>query len=94
MMWSRIAVLCLAGALAACAEPSPDAAAQFGSTAGTPFMIAFKVPVCVITVLLSAPLVGASGLAEPTPDTLAVRNGLAEGMAQNCGPPYTLTATR
>jgi hypothetical protein len=91
MMWSRIAVLGLAGALGACADHPADNAAIFGSAAGTPFMLAFKLPVCVVTVALAAPLVGASGLAEPTPDTLAVRNGLAQGMAENCGPPYTLT---
>ncbi len=95
-MRGTIGALFLAGALAACAgaQSPPDGGTGFAAIVGTPFLLAFKLPVCVATVALAAPLVGASGLAAPTPDTLAVRHGLDEGMAQNCGPPYTLTAAQ
>ena len=52
-------------------------------------LIAFKIPVCAATIVLAAPLAGATGLA-PTEQAQRIRYDLDEGLVQNCGPPYVL----
>jgi len=75
---------------AGCANPAPpDPQQSTISALGTPFLIAFKIPVCAATVALAAPLAGATGLA-PTYDSHVIRAELDEGVRQNCGPPYVL----
>jgi hypothetical protein len=82
------AVLVLAAA--GCASPPPPDPQQSAiSAVGTPFLIAFKIPVCVVSVALAAPLAGATGLA-PSPESSAIRADLDQGLRQNCGPPYVL----
>jgi hypothetical protein len=93
MRWEKIGALILAGALGACAQGAPAGDTGFGATFGTPFLLALKAPLCIATVALSAPLVGASGFA-PTPQSQAIREDLDAGMAANCGPPYVFTAQR
>lgn len=60
------------------------------SVVGTPFVIAFKIPVCAATIAVAGPLAGASALT-PGPDGRDFREALGEGIAANCGPPYVLT---
>jgi hypothetical protein len=69
---------------------APGAGATFLSIIGTPFLLAFKIPVCVASAVVAAPLAGASALAG---EESARYTGqiLANGLAQNCGPPYVLT---
>lgn len=95
MMGSKIGALILAGALAGCAgaEAPPESGTGMAAVFGTPFLLALKAPFCVATVALSAPLVGASEFA-PTAQSEGIRQGLDQGMAQNCGPPYVITAAR
>jgi len=78
--------------LAACAGPSgqqPGAGDTLVSIVGTPFLIAFKIPVCVLSLVVAAPVAGASAL---TPgDGHELREALGAGIQQNCGPPYVVT---
>lgn len=55
---------------------------------GTPFLVAFKVPVCVATVAVAGPLAGLFALADPP--IRAGQRALAEGVSKNCGPPYAV----
>ena len=77
-------------AAAGCASPPPAPPQSTIGALGTPFFIALKIPVCAITVALSAPLAGAAGLS-PTPNAWAIRADLDDSVRQNCGPPYVLT---
>ena len=92
----RIGIVALFGAclLSACASsnggPPPGTVA---SAVGTPFYIAFKIPVCAATVVLGGAAAGAQGLA-PTSDNYAahdIRPAVDQGLRENCGPPYLLT---
>ncbi len=84
-------------ALAGCASPpASDAVApppSPGRTAlsiiGTPFLIALKIPVCVATAALAAPLAGAAQLARTTQGA-QVNDALSDGLEMNCGPPYVV----
>lgn len=85
----------LALALTGCAsspEP-PRGNGTFISVIGTPFLIAFKIPTCVASILLAAPIAGASQLGDPGEDFYepGLRRDLDDGLIQNCGPPYVLT---
>jgi hypothetical protein len=82
----------LAASLAGCASgpAAPDPRQTFVSVVGTPFLIAFKIPVCAASVALAAPLGGATGLA-PTAEAWEIRRDLDRGLTQNCGPPYVLS---
>jgi hypothetical protein len=80
--------------VAACAEtrssqPSP----RFVDAVGTPWLIAFKIPVCAASIVLAGPLAAAATLAvRGTDANLAeadVPRALDDGLAQNCGPPWT-----
>jgi hypothetical protein len=54
-------------------------------------MLAFKVPVCVVSVTLAAPIAGLSALTPPTSDSIGLREDLERGTEENCGPPYVVT---
>jgi hypothetical protein len=58
---------------------------------GEPFLIAAKIPVCALTLVAAGPL-GATAALVPPDDTLGqeTRQGLADGIDQNCGPPYAV----
>jgi hypothetical protein len=93
-MRSKVAATLLASALVGCAA-SPEAPRQqasFISVVGTPFLIAFKIPTCVASIAIAAPLAGASQLAESTSviDEYSLRRDLDEGLVHNCGPPYAV----
>ncbi len=94
-MRSNTVAAILALVLAGCAnspEP-PKGNGTFISVIGTPFLIAFKIPTCVASIVIAAPIAGASQLAsrgdifyEPE-----LRRDLEDGLIQNCGPPYVVT---
>ena len=94
-MKSKVAVALLTVALIGCAA-GPEAPRQqpsFISVVGTPFLIALKIPVCVASIAIAAPLAGASQLAESTSviDEYSLRRDLDEGLVHNCGPPYAVS---
>jgi hypothetical protein len=80
--------------LCACTTQStdPETAHNFVSVVGTPFLLAFKIPVCAATVALAAPGAALAAMAEPSPNIAQppLRPTLDEGIAENCGPPYAL----
>ena len=84
-----------AAALGGCAAtPSNNGNQVTGGTValaavGTPFLIAAKIPLCAITLVTAGP-VGATAELVPPDDTLGadVRQGLADSIDENCGPPY------
>jgi hypothetical protein len=81
----------LALALAGCANAPPQTP---GSTAlsviGTPFLLAFKIPVCIVSAAIAAPLAGAAELAR-TSQAFYLEQSLGEGLESNCGPPYVVS---
>jgi hypothetical protein len=94
----RIALaLGLALGLAACAAAPSDDAALAPPTPGdvalevigTPFLLAFKLPVCVVSAAIAAPLAGIAELAR-TDMAGRMENSLADGLERNCGPPYVV----
>ena len=72
----------------------PSPAARAGETVvslvGTPFLLAFKIPVCAATVAIAGPLAAAFALTDGSNARNAQRV-LGEGIASNCGPPYVFT---
>jgi len=94
-MRSAMAAAILALALAGCAtSPGPPRGnGTFVDVIGTPLLIALKIPTCVASIVIAAPIAGASRLADPGdifygPD---LRRDLDDGLIQNCGPPYVVT---
>lgn len=87
MKMQTIAALLVLSAAGCASPPPPDPQQSTISALGTPFLIAFKIPVCAVTVALAAPLAGATGLT-PTYDSHVIRAELDESVRQNCGPPY------
>ena len=96
----RAVAILLAGLLAACAASPPGdmppaeggAGATFLSVIGTPFLIAFKIPVCAATLAIAAPVAGVAQIAGPgSGDGTDLKAALVDGVAQNCGPPYYVT---
>jgi len=90
--------LMLAAALPGCAstwhDPDNQSSGSSGNTflavVGTPFLIAFKIPFCVASVVVAAPLAGVTGLS-PDPDSRETQQALGDGVAQNCGAPWVLS---
>jgi len=99
-MWNRALAILLFLSLAACAAAPREADApprradaggdKFLAILGTPFLIALKIPVCVVSIAVAAPLAGASAFGGEG-SARATRRVLGEGIEQNCGPPYVLT---
>jgi hypothetical protein len=92
-MHVRFAVALFAGLVAGCATPPPSTGGSgpFVSAVGTPFLAAFKIPTCAITVALGAPAAGFAGLmGEPEyPGALLdkhqVFRDIDNGLNHNCG---------
>jgi hypothetical protein len=92
-------IVLFASVLAGCAsEPAGDAhgssdAGNPGKTAvsviGTPFLLAFKIPVCIATAVIAGPIAGAAALTS-NDGGAGVQRVLGEGLDANCGPPYVL----
>ena len=81
----------LRGARGTAATPA-DGGASALAAFGTPFLIVAKVPVCIVTIAIAAPVGAVSELSDPaTPFGHELRQGLGDGIAQNCGPPYVVT---
>jgi len=74
------------------AAGAPSAESTVLSAIGTPFLIAFKIPLCVATVLVVGPASGASAVIPPedNPQQGIARQVLADGLKDNCGPPYVV----
>jgi len=68
--------------------PQPTTSSVVLSVLATPFLIATKIPVCTATLIVAAPVAGAS---ETVASGAMARRILADGVASNCGPPYLLT---
>ncbi len=69
-----------------------DGGATALATFGTPFLIVAKIPVCIATVAMAAPVGALSELSDPeTPFGHELRQDLSDGIAQNCGPPYMVS---
>jgi len=91
-MVARLEWVVLAATLTACAAPSSRD--QVVDAVGTPFYLAFKIPVCAATLVVAAPLAGIAGLADPSPNAAAhdPKPDLDHGIRKNCGGPYVLTS--
>jgi hypothetical protein len=75
----------------AAAPARPAAGPSFLSIVGTPFLIAFKIPVCAATIAVSAPLAGLSALtSNAETEGRDMRRQLAYGINENCGPPWVV----
>ncbi len=102
-----LAMAMIAGALAGCAAPPPPGPTagqnaqpvvqpgggdQVLAAIGTPFLIVAKVPVCILTLVVAAPAGAVSSITDPD-NSLGheLRQGLSDGIAQNCGPPYIVS---
>jgi len=55
---------------------------------GTPLLIAFKIPACVVTLGAAAPAAGAATLASQNDRERTLQRALEDGIRNNCGPPY------
>lgn len=91
-IWNAVMVLSLAIGGCTPVPTTPAGNGDFVSTVGTPFYIAFKIPVCAATIAIAAPIAGVAGLAGPSGNAAAhdVRRDLDDGLTRNCGPPYLL----
>lgn len=95
MRIKHLAVASLSLGLAACSNGPPvsdGAAGGVVSAIGTPFLLAFKIPLCAVTLAVAGPSAGAlelTGYERPT--NLALRHDLDDSVRQNCGVPYVVT---
>jgi len=55
---------------------------------GTPFLWAFRLPVCVASAAIGAPVAGAYALSPP--DRQATEEQIGADLDANCGPPYVM----
>jgi len=85
----------LAFALGACTAPpqgtatQPDTGAVLLAAVGEPFLIVGKIPVCALTLVAAGPIGAAAQLTDPaSPLGHDVKQGLADGIDENCGPPF------
>jgi hypothetical protein len=91
----------LAAALGGCAASAqggpnaaarPDGGAAVLTAVGTPFLLIAKLPVCIVTIAIAAPVAAVSTLSDPdTPFGHELRGGLGDGISSNCGPPFAVT---
>jgi hypothetical protein len=82
--------LILALALTDCAgTPPPSPGETALSVIGTPFLLALKIPVCIVSAAIAAPLAGAAELAN-TYQAASLEEALGDGLESNCGPPYVV----
>lgn len=72
------------------AQPAPGS--PLLEIIGTPFLIALKIPVCVLTIVVAAPVAGLSELSgSGDEDGRDMRRQLGNGIDRNCGPPYVVS---
>jgi hypothetical protein len=91
-MRKLLSITLVALALSACQQGDPNGGRVFLSVVGTPFLIAFKIPVCAATIAVAAPVAGVSAISGPdTPSGIDLRNNLGDGLGSNCGPPYVVS---
>jgi len=93
--------LVLALALAGCVNQPPPSQAGApppppppGRTAvsiiGTPFLIAFKIPVCIVSAAMAGAMTGVAGALRSDGGPASLEQSLGEGVEKNCGPPWAL----
>ncbi len=85
--------LALAVVLAGCAgDHASSGRTSFGdvvvAAVATPILLAIKIPVCATTVAIAAPVAGVGTLSPNRREW--VQRELADGVDQNCGPPYAV----
>ena len=99
-MRMRIAACLMSVALCSCAEP-PRSDTQLGAVPGpqplvaaigTPFLIAFRIPVCAATLLITGPIAAGSEMVPGQDDInrIVARQYLNDNLSANCGPPYVV----
>jgi hypothetical protein len=83
----------VAGPSGAAPQPAPsDGGDAVLAAFGTPFLIIGKIPVCIVTVAIAAPLGAVSEVSDPATEFgHELRQGLSDGIQSNCGPPYVVT---
>ena len=95
---TRYLLLGILAGLAACTvgpdgrlpgEPPPNGGNVAASAVGTPFLVAFKVPLCLATLAVAAPGAAIAGLA-PSVDGREAQLALGDGVNANCGPPWAV----
>ncbi len=95
MRMKHLAAILLSLALAGCSNGPPvndGAAGGVVSAIGTPFLLAFKIPLCAVTVAVAGPSAGALELAGyERPTNLDLRHDLDDSVRRNCGVPYVVT---
>lgn len=93
----RTLLAAAAAALAACAQTPeaanpPDGGAVALAAVGTPFLVVAKIPLCALTLVAAGPVGALSAIGDPdTAFGRDVRQGLADGIDNNCGPPFAVT---
>ncbi len=90
-----LAGLLLLGGCAAAQDPAskqPEGGGAALTAVATPFLYVAKLPVCVLTLVVAGPVGALAQLSDPeNKDGYGVRQGLADGIGENCGPPYVVT---
>src|ERR1700733_3386034 len=89
--WLLVAALgaCVAAPDQSRTAPPPDGGGAALSVVGTPFLIAFKIPVCIVPLAIAGPVGAVASLTDRnSPLGGEGRDGLSDGITQNCGPPY------
>jgi hypothetical protein len=71
-------------------QPS-SASSSLLSVIATPFLIAIKIPTCILTLGMAAPLAGISEIAGQNAGTRDMKKQLSYGVDQNCGPPWAVS---
>jgi hypothetical protein len=91
----RAAAALMAFALVACAEQpqgataQPDTGAAILAAVSEPFLIVAKIPVCAATLVVAGPVGATAQLTDPaSPLGHDVKQGLVDGINENCGPPF------
>jgi hypothetical protein len=99
-MHKIVPALVLALVLAGCVTAPPPSQAGApsppppGRTAisiiGTPFLLAFKIPVCVVSAAMAGAMTGVEGALGGTNGPASLEQSLGEDVEKNCGPPWVV----
>jgi hypothetical protein len=88
-MSAKTWVIIVSIALTSCADNRPPGD-TFIDIVGTPFLLGFKIPFCLASIVVAGPIAGMSALS-PSEDARETERALGAGLAENCGPPYAVT---
>src|SRR5438034_959636 len=70
--------------------PPPPPGRTAVSIIGTPFLIAFKIPVCIVSAAMAGAMTGVAGALGGNGGPASLEQSLGEGVEKNCGPPWAL----